>query len=127
MVHGGIAPNVIADKAHFYWDLRTIPADCVDTIMNEFEAHCRQRKIYRLFFLIFPSKLLKIISVPHLDTKADADVETYPENLGKSKLNTVSYASEGQFANEGFQSAICGPGDIAQAHRPNEFMKGDCN
>ena len=27
-----------------------------------------------------------------------------------------------QFANEGFQSAICGPGNIAQAHRANEFI-----
>ena len=31
-------------------------------------------------------------------------------------------AEAGQFANEGFQSAICGPGSIAQAHRANEFI-----
>ena len=45
---------------------------------------------------------------------------------GKSKLNTVAYAAEaGQFANEGFQTAICGPGSIAQAHRANEFIAKD--
>ena len=42
---------------------------------------------------------------------------------GNSNWDTVSYAAEaGQFANEGFQSAICGPGNIAQAHRANEFI-----
>ena len=127
MVHGGIAPNVIADKAHFYWDLRTIPMDCVDTIMNEFEAHCRQRE--KELQVIFPDFSIKTVEnhppVPHLDTKADVDVVKLIQRIsGKSKLNTASYASEvGQFANEGFQSAICGPGDIAQAHRPNEFIE----
>ena len=38
----------------------------------------------------------------------------------------MAYASEaGQFANEGFQTVICGPGSIAQAHRANEFISKD--
>ncbi|NQY07410.1 MAG: M20/M25/M40 family metallo-hydrolase, partial [Flavobacteriaceae bacterium] len=44
LVSGGIAPNVIADKAHFFWDLRTIPKDRVDSIISEFEAYCRERE-----------------------------------------------------------------------------------
>ena len=35
----------------------------------------------------------------------------------------VSYGTEaGQFQAEGYSSIICGPGDIAQAHQPNEFI-----
>jgi len=42
---------------------------------------------------------------------------------GNEQLQTVAYAAEaGQFAEGGFQSVICGPGDIAQAHRANEFI-----
>ena len=127
MVHGGIAPNVIADKAYFYWDLRTIPMDDVQEIMAEFESYCQQRE--QELRKVFPEFAIKTIEnhppVPHLDTKADDDVVELIRCIsGKSKLNTVAYASEvGQFANEGFQSAICGPGDIAQAHRPNEFIE----
>ena len=44
LVNGGIAPNVIADKAHFFWDLRTIPMDRTETILEEFETFCRQRE-----------------------------------------------------------------------------------
>ena len=126
LVSGGIAPNVIADKAHFYWDLRTIPMDDIQSIVDEFEAYCRQRE--QELQVIFPGFAIKTIEhhppVPHLDTKADEDVVDLIKRIsGNSKWDTVSYAAEaGQFANEGFQSAICGPGSIAQAHRADEYI-----
>lgn len=126
LVNGGIAPNVIADKAHFYWDLRTIPMDDIHSIVNEFESFCREREIE--LRKIFPDFSIKTIEnhppVPHLDTKEDQEIVKLITKLcGKNKLNTVSYAAEaGQFANEGFQTVICGPGSIAQAHRANEFI-----
>ena len=125
-VQGGIAPNVIADKAYFYWDLRTIPMDDIEAIVGEFGAYCRERK--KELQNIFPDFEIKTVEnhppVPHLDTKADDDVVELIKRLsGNSKLDTVSFAAEaGQFANEGFQSAICGPGSIAQAHRADEFI-----
>jgi len=126
LVHGGIAPNVIADKAHFYWDLRTIPMDDIQSIVTEFEEHCRERE--KELRRIFPEFEIKNVEhhppVPHLDTHADDDIVDLIKRIsGNSKLDTVSYAAEaGQFANEGFQSAICGPGSIAQAHRADEFI-----
>ena len=126
MVNGGIAPNVIADKAHFYWDLRAIPMDDVQDIVNEFEAYCRERE--KELRERYPDFAIKTIEnhppVPHLDTKADDEVVKLIERLsGNSKLYTVSFAAEaGQFANEGFHSAICGPGSIEQAHRADEFI-----
>lgn len=127
LVSGGIAPNVIADKAHFYWDLRTIPMDDVDTIIQEFDTYCKEQEqeLQQTFagFSIRTEENHPI--VPHLDTNDDADVvDLIKQIAGNTKLNTVSYASEaGQFANEGFETVICGPGSIAQAHRPNEFIE----
>jgi len=129
LVNGGIAPNVIADKAHFYWDLRTIPMDNTKTIVSEFEAYCRERE--QELQKIFPGFEIKTIEnhppVIHLNTKETDDVVALVKRIsGNSKLNTVSYAAEaGQFAAEGIQSAICGPGSIAQAHRANEFIAKD--
>ena len=62
--------------------------------------------------------------MPHLNTQAHDDVVGLIQKIsGNTNWDTVSYAAEaGQFANEGFQSAICGPGNIAQAHRANEFI-----
>ncbi|MEN1785350.1 MAG: acetylornithine deacetylase [Bacteroidota bacterium] len=126
LVQGGIAPNVIADKAHFYWDLRTIPMDDINKVVAEFEAHCRARE--EKLRDIFPDFAISVEEhhppVPHLDTKATDDVVDLVKRLsGNNKLDTVAYAAEaGQFANEGFQSAICGPGSIEQAHRADEFI-----
>jgi acetylornithine deacetylase len=126
LVKGGIAPNVIADKAHFYWDLRTIPMDDIQRIVTDFETYCRQRE--QELRTVFPDFAIKNVEhhpvVPHLDTNADDDIVDLIKRIsGNSKLDTVSYAAEaGQFAEEGFQSAICGPGSIAQAHRADEFI-----
>jgi len=126
LVKGGIAANVIADKASFFWDLRTIPMDDIAGIVSEFEAFCRQRE--EKLRKVFPDFSINTVEshppVPHLDTKLDDDVVDLIKKLtGNSQLNTVSYAAEaGQFANEGFHSAICGPGSIEQAHRADEFI-----
>lgn len=126
LVNGGIAPNVIADRAHFFWDLRTIPMDDISGIVAEFESFCKQHE--EKLRKVFPDFSIKTVPfhppVPHLDTKVDDDVVDLIKSItGNSELNTVSYAAEaGQFANEGFHSAICGPGSIAQAHRADEFI-----
>ena len=126
IVNGGVAPNVIADKANFSWDLRTIPDDSINDIVKEFEQHCRKREDE--LRKIYPGFKIENIEnhpiVPHLDTKADDDVVGFIKKLtGNSNIETVSFAAEaGHFANAGFNSAICGPGDIAQAHRADEFI-----
>tara|TARA_B100001059_G_scaffold200524_1_gene207344 strand:+ start:571 stop:1722 length:1152 start_codon:yes stop_codon:yes gene_type:complete len=126
IVNGGVAPNVIADKANFSWDLRTIPDDSINDIVKEFEQYCRKREDE--LRKIYPGFKIENIEnhpiVPHLDTKADDDVVGFIKKLtGNSNIETVSFAAEaGHFANAGFNSAICGPGDIAQAHRADEFI-----
>jgi acetylornithine deacetylase len=45
---------------------------------------------------------------------------------GENASNVVSYGTEaGQFQDRGYSAVICGPGDIAQAHQPNEFISVD--
>ncbi len=123
---GGIAPNVIADQCSFHWDVRTIPMDSADEIFKEFEAHCRERETE--LQKVFPGFEIKSEKhhpvVPHLDTSEDAEIVKIIKELSQNdQLDTVSYAAEaGQFAEGGYPAVICGPGDIAQAHRANEFV-----
>ena len=126
LVNGGIAPNVIADKAQFFWDLRTIPMDRTETILEEFETFCRQREQeLKSKFEHFKIKTVENHPpVVHLDTKETDDIVGLIKRIsGNSSLSTVAYGAEaGQFAAEGFQSVICGPGSIKQAHRADEFI-----
>jgi acetylornithine deacetylase len=42
---------------------------------------------------------------------------------GQNATQAVSFGTEaGLFEEAGFPTVICGPGDIAQAHQPNEFI-----
>ena len=100
--------------------------DDIQSIVDEFDAYCRERE--QELRAIYPDFEIKTVenhpTVPHLDTKTDDEVVDLVKRIsGNTKLNTVAYAAEaGQFANEGFQSAICGPGSIQQAHRADEFI-----
>ena len=42
---------------------------------------------------------------------------------GDNGQHVVSYGTEaGQFQSAGYSSIVCGPGNIAQAHQPDEFI-----
>ncbi len=126
LIQGGIAHNVIADRATFKWDVRNIPADDIDQILADWNAHCRAReKTLRKTFPGFAIKtLMDHPPVPALDTPVDRSVVKLVQKLtGDRSSGTVAYAAEaGQFAREGFETVICGPGSIEQAHRANEFI-----
>jgi len=126
-INAGIAPNVIADKSLFKWDVRVIPQDVTENIIAEFEGYCREREsILRETFPGFEIKNSQHHPpVPPLDTDESDDVVALIKSITPIKeTGTVAYAAEaGQFSNGGFQSVICGPGSIAQAHRANEFIE----
>ena len=122
----GIAPNVVSDFATFFWDVRVIPMDKSSDILEEFNSYCRQlEEKNRKRFPDFKIETgFAHSDVPPLDTPEHLDIVPFIKSLTKGKaLTTVSYAAEaGQFSEAGFEAVICGPGDIAQAHRANEFI-----
>jgi acetylornithine deacetylase len=55
--------------------------------------------------------------------ETDAIVQWAMQLSNHSTVGKVSYGTEaGLFQAMGVPSVICGPGDIAEAHRPNEFV-----
>jgi len=122
----GIAPNVISDSAEFYWDVRVIPKDRSQEILADFLAYCESlqkenRERYPEFNI---TTIEDHPDVVPLDTPNDSEAVDFIKSISpRSDLGTVSYAAEaGQFSEAGFLTVICGPGDIAQAHRANEFI-----
>lgn len=125
-IDGGIAPNVIAQECSFYWDVRTIPGDTPEGIFEQFKIYCngREEELRKVFPGFKISTEADHPAVPGLDTSEDQSIVGLIKELAaREDLGAVSYAAEaGQFADEGFEAVICGPGDIAQAHRANEFV-----
>ena len=127
VIQGGIAVNIIADKCWFEWDVRNIPMDIIQTIVQDFEAYCKER--VELKQGINPNFDIKTVPnfpiVPSLDTDATTDfVEIINQCNGTKIVGTVSYGSEaGQYAESGFEVVVCGPGNINRAHKADEYIK----
>ncbi len=128
-INGGVAPNVIANKCTFYWDVRIIPQDNVEDIKNEFLEYCKER--IEILKHINPGFNIELTfdhpAVPALDTPEHISIVPIIKKLsGKNLTGTVAFAAEaGQFSNAGLEAVICGPGSIDQAHRANEFITKD--
>ena len=125
----GIAPNVIADSCTFFWDVRVIPQDRAADIRVDFEEH--SRKVEEQLRKTFPGFAIQTEEhhpdVVPLDTPEELSVVSLIREVsGEQKLETVAFAAEaGQFSELGFETVICGPGDIMQAHRADEFIEID--
>ncbi|MDO5533647.1 MAG: acetylornithine deacetylase [Propionibacteriaceae bacterium] len=62
---------------------------------------------------------------PGLDTPVDGEAVALGEALGLlAQDDKVTYGTEaGIYANAGISTVVVGPGDIAQAHKPDEFIE----
>jgi acetylornithine deacetylase len=65
-----------------------------------------------------------ISDVPPLRPEEMGEAETLARALtGDNARRVVAYGTEGgQFQEAGFSTVVCGPGSIAQAHQPDEFV-----
>lgn len=127
--NGGIAHNIVADRCEFCWDVRIIPKSNLAQIKADFETYSAEL-VANLKERFEGAKIVSEVyhpAVPPLDTPEHLEVIDLIKTISSnSTLGAVSFAAEaGQYSEEGFQTVICGPGDIAQAHRANEFIAID--
>ena len=68
--------------------------------------------------------LEEFFEVPGLVPEPQGTAEALVRSItGDNETHVVSYGTEaGQFQEAGYSAVICGPGDIAQAHQPNEYL-----
>ena len=62
--------------------------------------------------------------MPALKPETDGVAEALIRSLtGDNGTHVVTYGTEaGQFQERGYSAVVCGPGDIAQAHQPDEWI-----
>jgi acetylornithine deacetylase len=67
-----------------------------------------------------------LISYPALDTAADAEVVAFVKSLiGANATTKISFGTEGGLFQQrlGVPAVVCGPGAIAVAHKPDEYVE----
>ncbi len=125
LIHGGIASNVIPKDCVFQFDMRTLPSTAPDTLYQEIRAYAQDlaREMQKVddksgIDLEWVSQTVGLAAA-----ETDAIVQWAMQLSRNHQVGKVSYGTEaGLFQKMGVPSVICGPGDIAQAHRPNEFV-----
>ena len=126
LTNGGTALNIIPGTCRFVWESRLLPDQDADEIVNRFEAFAAEtllpemRRTFDRASIVTEDRVM----VPGLRPEAGSDAETFVMALVETnQTHAVSYATEaGLFQEAEMPTVICGPGDIAQAHKPDEFI-----
>src|ERR1700736_3672590 len=125
LIHGGLAANVVPKDCVVQFDMRTLPNASPDALFEEIRAFAQglAREMQKVddksgIDLEWVSQTAGLAAA-----ETDAIVQWAMQLSRNSQVGKVSYGTEaGLFQKMGVPSVICGPGDIAQAHRPNEFV-----
>jgi acetylornithine deacetylase len=125
VIHGGIAANVVPKDCVFQFDMRTLPNASPDALQQEIRAYAsalaREMQAVDEQSGIDMEWVSQTVGLAAAET--DAIVQWAMRLSRNSAVGKVSYGTEaGLFQKMGVPTVICGPGDIAQAHRPNEFV-----
>ncbi|MEM1073964.1 MAG: acetylornithine deacetylase [Pseudomonadota bacterium] len=124
-ITGGTAHNITAKDCNFAMDFRVVPGED----KAQWEARYREKaaEVEAMMQAVVPGTgidLSERFDVPALAPEENGEAEALVRNLtGDNASHVVSYGTEaGHFQQAGYSAVICGPGDIAQAHQPNEFI-----
>jgi len=127
MVAGGSAANVVSSSAWFFSDIRTIPSEDPADYVERYRAYIRDVVEPRMKAVVAGTgaEVELIAEVPGLLPEKDGQAERLMRRLtGDNGTHVVSYGTEaGIFQKVGWSSVVCGPGDIAQAHQPDEYIE----
>jgi acetylornithine deacetylase len=122
-IHGGDNPNRICGACELHFDLRPLPGMELD----ELRAILRQRLGALFNGTEIGWKMFSLSTgTPPLHTRADSAIAQSCETLTHHHCEAVPFCTEGPYlANIGIEPIILGPGDIAQAHQPDEYLALD--
>ena len=124
-INGGTAHNITAKDCYFSIDLRCVgderTEDWLAKIQEQIDIIEAEMQVVHpdVFFNIHVMRGPAV--VPEVEGKAEALARRL---TGDNGSHTVAYGTDGgHFQKEEFSVVICGPGCIAQAHQPNEFIE----
>jgi acetylornithine deacetylase len=125
-IQGGTVPNIVPRDCEFVFECRCLPGDRLDRYLGSIDAYAKElvaemRELAPEADISFEP----LVDCPPFEAHADSGLMAYIAELclGQTEL-AVAYTTEaGRFATAGFPSVVLGPGSIAQAHKPDEYIE----
>lgn len=127
MIQGGIAPNIVAADCWFSTDIRALPSEDARTYLAAYRRYIDETVLPPLRS-VAPSVSISVRERSHTPAFRPAGssaAERLARGLtGDNAVRMVPYGTEaGIFQKAGWDVVVCGPGDINQAHKPDEFIE----
>jgi len=128
-VQGGHAHNVIVGKAEVDWEFRPVQTSDFRFVKETMEAFVEQDLLPRMRAVypqadISTETLGEVVGLEPMTQNAARDLMS--GLLGANSAGVVPFGTEaGLFQQFGMDVVVCGPGSIAQAHKPDEFVSLD--
>ena len=129
LIHGGIAVNTVAGRCEFDFDIRFLPGVDPMGIVKEAQDFVERHVLPEMHAVSNDTGFTWDI-VPgceDLNTPAEDEVVRLALDLAQTdRTYKVGFGTEaGHFQKAGIPTVVCGPGNIDQAHKADEFIALD--
>jgi len=126
VVHGGTALNIVPKDCRFDFEFRYLPGIDPEALYNEVLAFA-DSKLLPEMKAVTPAAGFsweQISAFPGLNTPDEAEITVLAKSLAQANATVkVAFGTEAGLIQEaGMPAIVCGPGNIEQAHKPNEFV-----
>ena len=119
-IHGGDNPNRICADCELHIDLRPIPGMDLQALRATLQA--RVQAVIRDSGLELSCRPL-FEGTPAMETPSSSEIVRATETLTGHQAGAVAFGTEGPyFTQMGISTVVLGPGDIDQAHQPDEYL-----
>ena len=124
---GGVAHNVIPGLASVDWELRPVSEADRHFICEQIDAYVVDELLPAMRAVHGSAEVVRHVigEVAGLEPVDDNEARRIVAALtGANGADVVSFGTEaGLFQQFGMSAVVCGPGSIAQAHKPDEFVE----
>lgn len=119
-IHGGDNPNRICGQCALEFDLRPLPGMDPEQLRAAIRQRLRpvaERHQVKIDFApLFPA-------VPPFEQAADSELVRLAERISGYTAEAVAFGTEAPYLQQlGCETIVLGPGDIACAHQPDEYL-----
>ncbi len=125
MINGGLHGNIVADACRFFWEMRLVPGVDDLAVLERMKAYAAE-VIEPAMKAVDPATGISFdvqARIPALAPEVAERLAPLVAVASDPARLKVPYGTEaGIFQKAGVPSVVCGPGDIAQAHQPDEFI-----
>ncbi|MCU0800806.1 MAG: acetylornithine deacetylase [Rhodobacteraceae bacterium] len=125
-MQGGVQVNIVPNTATVDWEIRAPAGEDVAGLIARVQAAAET--IVAPLRAEFPEAAIRVERLwdyPGLGTASDAGVVNFVKSLtGANGTIKVAFGTEGGLFSErlGIPTVICGPGSMAQGHKPDEWV-----